>query len=243
VRLVTWNCCMALHRKVAALLRLRPDIAVICECAEPQRLQALGLLDELGGEPVWIGNNPNKGLAVFAYNGYAARLSEPFYPSLRYIAPIRISGPTECNLLAVWAQNASAGVTRKHQLGPLRRALRKYAGFLSERNSIVAGDFNNNVFWHRPGWRLNHGNAVAHLAKLGLVSAYHELRGEEQGRESVPTLYWRDRTIDGPTYHIDYVFLPSAMLPNVRELAIGSYAEWCGSGLSDHVPIVLDVSV
>jgi exodeoxyribonuclease III len=214
---------MALHRKFAALLRLRPDIAVICECAEPQRLQALGLLDELGGEPVWIGNNPNKGLAIFA--------------------PIHISGPSECNLLAVWAQNASAGVTRKHQLGPLRRALRKYAGFLSERSSIVAGDFNNNVFWHRPGWRLNHGNAVAHLAKLGLVSAYHELRGEAQGRESVPTLYWRDRTKGGPTYHIDYVFLSSAMLPNVAELAIGSYEEWCGSGLSDHVPIVLDVSL
>jgi len=234
---------MALHRKFSALMRLRPDIAIICECAEPQRLQALGLLAELGVEPVWIGSNPNKGLAVFAYNGYAARLSEPFYPSLRYIAPIRISGPSQCNLLAVWAQNASAGVLRKHQLGPLRRALRKYAGFLSERTSIVAGDFNNNVFWHRPGSRLNHGKAVAHLAKLGLVSAYHEVHGEEQGREQVPTLYWRDRTKNGPTYHIDYVFLPSAMLSQVRELAVGSYEEWCGSGLSDHVPIVLDVSV
>ena len=41
----------------------------------------------------------------------------------RYIAPVRISGPTEVNLLAVWAQNASAGVHRKHQLGPLRRGL------------------------------------------------------------------------------------------------------------------------
>jgi hypothetical protein len=108
---------MALHRKFSALMRLRPDIAIACECAEPQRLQALGLLAELGAEPVWIGNNPNKGLAVFAYNGYAARLSEPFYPCLRYIAPIRISGPSQCNLLAVWARNASAGVLRKHQLG------------------------------------------------------------------------------------------------------------------------------
>jgi hypothetical protein len=90
---------------------------IACECAEPQRLQALGLLAELGVEPVWIGNNPNKGLAVFAYNGYAARLSEPFYPCLRYIAPIRISGPSQGNLLGVWARNASAGVLRKHQLG------------------------------------------------------------------------------------------------------------------------------
>ena len=32
---------MALHRKFNAMLRLQPDIAVICECAEPARLQAL----------------------------------------------------------------------------------------------------------------------------------------------------------------------------------------------------------
>jgi len=234
---------MALNRKFAALLRLRPDVAIVCECAEPRRLAQGGAFEGLSADPVWIGSNPNKGLAVFTYNGYAARLREPFYPTLRHIAPVHVSGPAAFNLLAVWAQNASAGVSRKHQLGPLRRALQKYGDFLTERAAIVAGDFNNNVFWHRPGWRLNHGNAVTALAKLGLVSAYHELRGEPQGSESVPTLYWRDRQKDGPRYHIDYVFLPSHMLVRVSELAIGTYEEWCGSGLSDHVPIVLDVDL
>ncbi len=38
MRLVAWNCAMALHRKFEALLRLRPDVAVIAECAEPGRL-------------------------------------------------------------------------------------------------------------------------------------------------------------------------------------------------------------
>jgi exodeoxyribonuclease-3 len=51
----------------------------------------------------------------------------------------------------VWAQNGSGGVTRKHQLGPLRRALSKYGAFLGERPRIMAADFNNNVYWHRPG--------------------------------------------------------------------------------------------
>jgi len=122
-------------------------------------------------------------------------------------------------------------------------ALSKYKSFLTERASIVAGDFNNNVFWHRPGWRSNHANAVASLAKLGLVSAYHELRGETQGGESVPTLYWRDRKKDGPCYHIDYIFLTAQLLAQVSELSIGSYEDWCGSGLSDHVPIVLDLDL
>jgi exodeoxyribonuclease III len=231
---------MALHRKLDALLRLQPDIAIVCECAEPQRLAGL---DGLGGDPVWIGDNRTKGLAVFAFNGYAVRLADPFHPTLRHVAPVRITGPSACNLLAVWAQNGSGGVSRKHQLGPLRRALTRYRGFLSERPSIVAGDFNNNVVWHRPGWRINHLDAVAALEKLGLASAYHVLRGEPQGSESVPTLYWRDRRKDGPTYHIDYVFLPYPLLARVRELAVGTFEDWCGSGLSDHVPIVVDVDL
>jgi exodeoxyribonuclease III len=79
------------------------------------------------------------------------------------------------------------------------------------------------------------------LEKLGF--AYHELHGEPQGSESVPTLYWRDRKKDGPTYHIDYVFLPSRLLARVRELTVGTYEDWCGIGLSDHVPILVDVAL
>jgi exodeoxyribonuclease-3 len=232
---------MALHRKFEALLRLQPDIAVICECAEVRRMGAL--TRACTSEPVWIGRNHNKGLAVFAFNGYAARLADPFYRTLRHVAPVHISGPIACNLLAVWAQNASGGVSRKHQLGPLRRALSKYRAFLAERPSIVAGDFNNNVFWHRPGWRINHINALADLQKAGLVSAYHEVRGEPQGGETEPTLYWRDRRKDGPTYHIDYIFLPRQWLTLVQRLTVGTFEEWCGSGLSDHVPIVVDLDV
>jgi hypothetical protein len=29
----------------------------------------------------------------------------------------------------------------------------------------------------------------------------------------------------------------------VRELAIGTFEDWCGAGLSDHVPIVVDVDL
>jgi exodeoxyribonuclease III len=234
---------MALHRKFEAMLRLRPDVAVICECADLDRLQAFAQDATIPTEAVWVGDNPNKGLAVLAFNGYSVSAAAPFHANLRHVVPVHIQGPVRCNLLAVWAQNGSGGVSRKHQLGPLRRALTKYRTFLSERPSIVAGDFNNNVYWHRPGWRINHANAVAALEKLGLASAYHALRGEAQGEETVPTLYWRDRKKDGPAYHIDYVFLPAPWLAHVRELTVGTFEDWCGAGLSDHVPIVVDINV
>jgi len=243
MRIVAWNCNMALDRKVGILLGLRPDIAVISECAAPDRLRARTRMDWMENAPVWIGRNPHKGLAVFTFNGYTATLSERYDPNLRYVAPVHIAGTAACNLLAVWAQNASAGPIRKHQLGPLRRALSKYRSFLSEGPAVIAGDLNSNTIWDKPGWRTNHMAQVGIMQSLGLVSAYHELRGEAHGRELIPTLYWRDRTKDGPTYHIDYVFLPSPWIPKVTSFTVGTFEDWCGSGLSDHVPVIVDIAV
>ena len=78
---------------------------------------------------------------------------------------------------------------------------------------------------------------------MGLASAYHDNRGVAQGGESEPTHYWRDRTKDGPTYHIDYVFVPRQWLPRVRSVEVGGFEDWCGAGLSDHVPIVVDLDL
>ncbi len=99
----------------------------------------------------------------------------------------------------------------------------------------------NNVIWDRPGWRINHRKLVEKLEALGLVSAYHEINGELQGQESQPTLYWRDRKRDGPTYHIDYIFVPRDWVGGVRSFSVGGFDDWVGSGLSDHVPLVMEV--
>jgi hypothetical protein len=40
------------------------------------------------------------------------QLGQPFYPTLRHVAPVRVTGPLDCNVLAVWAQNGSGGVSR-----------------------------------------------------------------------------------------------------------------------------------
>ncbi|HSY85447.1 MAG TPA: hypothetical protein VLA85_02670, partial [Verrucomicrobiae bacterium] len=142
MRLVAWNCAMALHRKFEALLRLRPDVAVIAECAEPGRLAEQLKLPEVCGGPVWVGRNPHKGLAVFGFNGYRPHLASVHRPSLRYLAPVRVEGPVAFNLLAVWAQNFSAGIRRKRQPGPLRLGLSRYREFLAGGPAVVAGDFN-----------------------------------------------------------------------------------------------------
>ncbi|MBY8976893.1 endonuclease/exonuclease/phosphatase family protein [Rhodobacteraceae bacterium NNCM2] len=243
VRVAFWNCNMALHRKMEALMALRPDIAVISECAEPETLAARGG-PELGeGSCVWMGRNRHKGLGVFAFGGYRLRRHEPFHPGLSYILPVNVSGPVAFNLLAVWAQNASGGVTRKHQLGPFRRSLPRYQGFITGAPCLIGGDFNNNRIWDRPGWRMNHMAKMARLDALGFVSVYHAMTGEGQGAETTPTHYWRDRTKDGPTYHIDYIFAPVDRVPGISHFSVGTFEDWCGNKLSDHVPLVIEIDM
>jgi len=66
---------MALHRKFSALMSLRPDIAVIPECASPERLRNnMDLPDD--ATIAWTGDNPNKGLGIFGFNGYRVSLHE-----------------------------------------------------------------------------------------------------------------------------------------------------------------------
>ena len=220
---------MALHRKLDALHSLRPDLAVISECAEPTVVAARAGLEKLDAESVWIGDNKHKGLAVFAFNGYRVTLSEAYQASHRFIAPVRVEGAHAFNLMAVWAQNFSAGITRKRQYGPMRLALRRYREFLTERAAMVAGDLNNNTIWDKPGWLMNYTHTVEVLNDYGLGSVYHDVTGERFGEESTPTIYWRDRTKDGPTYHLDYIFAPHAWLNNISDMKVGSFEGWCGA--------------
>lgn len=231
---------MALHRKADALLSERPDIAVISECAHPDILAKRGETALADCSTLWMGTNPNKGLGVFAFNDYKVTRIEPFFPTLRYILPLRVNGPRTFNLIAVWAQNASAGVTRKHQSGPLRRALTKYRDFINSGPTVIGGDWNSNKIWDKPGWRINHMAKVEILDGMGLRSAYHAVTGERQGEETTPTHYWRDRRIDGPTYHIDFVFAPKDWLTEIEEFSVGTFNDWVGNGLSDHVPITIE---
>ena len=236
---------MALHRKIDALMALHPDIAVIPEAAEPERLldRAPALAK---ASLVWVGRNPHKGLLLAGFGATRLAFNRRRHDGrLHWMAPVAVSGlpgmDAPVHLLGVWAQNASEGNLRKDNPGFLQRALRRYRRFLRAAPAVVAGDFNNHVQWDRPGWRINHANEIRALARLGLVSAYHLSRGVEAGNEPEPTFYWRRRAVDG--YHIDYVFMPEYWSTYAFDVTVGKYEDWTGSGLSDHVPLVLEMTM
>jgi endonuclease/exonuclease/phosphatase family metal-dependent hydrolase len=244
VRLVAWNCRSGFDRKTGALEGLRPDVAIVAECAN---LELLFRRTPDTFEPrsaVWVGSsNPHKGLAAFAFGDYRLSRHERYDPRITFAVPLRVEGPMPLNLLAVWAHHGFAPL-RKSTRGPTLRAIATYREFLRERTSIVAGDFNNHVRWDRPGKAWNHARAIAAFNRLGLVSAYHTFEDVDQGAERHPTFYWRTRSALGPTtYHIDYAFIPRLSLVQLRSVCIGTWADWIATGLSDHVPIVLDLDL
>lgn len=238
MRIVAWNCNMALDKKLERLRDLQPDVAVVPESANPDRLAQRGV-DGLTYE--WIGENPNKGLGVIGFNG--SRLRPRKARDIPFMLPLAVrTSERDFGLLAVWARHKirPAEPDARH-VGPVLRALDAYGVGMTKGDWIVAGDFNNHVRWDRPGKLNNHMNAVRTLRDLGLVSAYHAWYGVDHGDEPHVTHYWRDRTKDGWTYHIDYCFIPESWLPGVKNVEVGSFEDWVAPGLSDHVPLVVDV--
>lgn len=224
---------MALRKKRQVFSQLQPDIAVLQEVSE------LDVSEE--PEHAWIGHNPHKGLAVVGRNGYRIRVHPAHDPRIEFVVPIDVSGPVNFLLLAVWAMHNRA-VNRIEEVPnrwQLLQALEVYEPLLSARQCVVAGDFNNAVFWDRPRKASNHAQAVQKLGEFGLASAYHATQLAAQGQETHPTLFWMRRR--DSTYHIDYLWLPETWIPGIRTVDVGDYSTWVKTGLSDHVPITVDV--
>lgn len=231
--------------KLLELLRLLdPDIAILPECANEEILRAKSGLLMPESSMTWLGRYKHKGLAVLGLGEYTVQFAPNVDPRLEWVAPIEVSGPVDFRLLAVWASNHRAEV--HHPDDPdcpqPAMALAVYRDWVAASPTVMAGDFNHNVFWDRPTSRRNHQRTLQACQSAGLVSAYHEWFRETQGFETRPTHYWRDRTADGPRFHIDYVFIPSAWTTRLRYVEVGAFDPWI-MNWSDHVPVVVDIAL
>jgi hypothetical protein len=110
MRIVAWNCNTALHSKYEQLLSLRPDIAVISECADVEQI-AQKATNFNPSSAIWIGDNPHKGLSVLTFGSFNATLSAIYQKDFPYIAPVQIGGPMRFNLMAVWACHSNVVLT------------------------------------------------------------------------------------------------------------------------------------
>jgi endonuclease/exonuclease/phosphatase family metal-dependent hydrolase len=224
IRLVTWNCCRGGYApKLARLDALRPDVAVIQECAQPP---------ERGASTAWFGTNPRQGIAILSREPFHLA-PEPARAGTGSIFAAQVHGPVDFTVLAVWAQREPT------YSEALRRGLAVYRDLLTAGPVVLLGDFNSSATWDAEHGRTDHLELDAQLRQeFRLISAYHAATGEQPGSESQPTHYWRWR--EAAPYHLDYCYLPEAWVPGLTSVTVGSYLDW--AEISDHRPVLVEVS-
>lgn len=215
---------MAYRKKAESILKYHPDLVVISECE----------YFEETAKNLWFGDNSKKGIGIFAYSDYKLELSDKYNPSFKYVIPIKVCGPLEFNLFAIWAMNDTEEI-RKRYIGQVYTAINYYKELLNDP-TIIIGDFNWNAIWDtKPNYPLygNLTDLVEILRNHELRSVYHEFYSEDFGREIKPTFFMHHN--QNKPYHIDYCFASSDF--KVSDIVVGSFNDWIKK--SDHVPIII----
>ncbi len=230
---------MKFREDLQRVFPLKPDVLVISEC---ENLDRLGLPREDLPEPsdsFWIGDNQSKGLGVFTFNDYKLKLYEKYSDEFKYLLPLVLSNDEEeFNLMGVWTKKV--GDKKKGHNNYIRQvylANIAYQEFLSHENVIICGDFNSNLIWERTGVDKNHQDVLDQLSEKGIQSSYHHYFSEEQGKETQATYYHYHKQ-DRP-FHIDFCFLSQSLLKKLKSVTLGDFNSWIE--LSDHVPMTIEL--
>ncbi len=235
LRIVTWNCNMALQRKFEALLALRPDVAVVQECAAPGRGWRPDCRDA-----DWIGFNAQKGLGVFTFGELRLRRHASCSEAFSLYLPVELHGACRLNLLGVWvadARQVPAGATNDPAA-----ALRHHRPFLAAAPAVVAGDFNRlpQQMSARPHGAAAGASVAGLLAEAGLANA-DTMMSDASGQEALRRTHFHRRHF-ARGFVVDYLFVPAGGGPRLAAFEVGDPHDWLR--WSDHVPLVatLDVS-
>lgn len=233
IKILTWNCQGAFRKKYPLVAEISPDLAVIQECEQPERIPW-----KQGNPPkacLWFGDKPTKGLGIFSWTDLVFQPLERYDRTIRYCIPIGITAPYRFQLVAVWAMDHP--VDRYSYSGQIYQALGIYREFIQSADTVFIGDFNSSRRT-TPKSRLgNHATITLDLNDLWLVSAYHQFAFEKQGQEKRGT-YFRGRNPEKPS-HIDYAFIPSRWLRRLANVEVGDPQAWLQH--SDHCPLIVSI--
>lgn len=224
MKIVSWNCNGRFRDKYKEIIKLNADIYVIQECEDPKISLNLEY-KKFACNYMWIGENKNKGLGVFAKSNIVIdRLKWKSY-CLKYFLPLRIN--KKIKLLAVWACKPYVEEYYIYQ----NINYNKY-----DLNTVIIGDFNSNKIWDRKHDMRSHSGFVNELKVKGLESVYHYVYKENQGEETNATFYLYRHF--NRKYHIDHCFCEVSKIINYQVLEDINWLK-----ISDHIPIILEIDI
>lgn len=231
VRIGTWNCRGAFAKYGdVALAELAPDVLVVPEARSS---------DAADGWQFHHRPYLNKGTGVFVRADWTVMpLEAPDGVERDWLIPLRIVpsggrlGPFV--LLAFWALGGRSPKMPRYT-DQFAAVLETWGPVIANEPSVIAGDFNAS------GQSPRHLVNLARAAKLGLISAYHQVESLEPGSETEMTLRWVGRGRVVFKYHCDLVMVPGAWTAAVRSVSVGDWESWIHSGRSDHAPVIVEL--
>lgn len=223
IKIVSWNCNGKFREKFKEIIEEDADIYVIQECENPAESTDDDYKEFAGENYFWKGHLHYKGLGIFPGEGVEMEKIETNGDFDHFLA-FRVND--SFNLLGVWAMPKY--VEMIHDFFDANEEL-------FDENLIMCGDFNSSVVFngHHPKAK-NHTVLDEKLQSKNLLSVYHDLTGEEQGREKSMTFY-QTRHLNYP-FHLDFVYAGENV---VKELVILDHYKWIT--LSDHLPLVFKI--
>ena len=236
MKIIAWNCQGAFRKKNETIVSLKPDILVVPECENEEKLQ-FGILTPKSNDFIWYGDNPNKGMGIFSYSNYKLELLEEHNPYFKYIVPIRVTNSEKSFVLvAVWTVPNIDNNDAKY-IGQLFLAIEHYSQIFANEDIIMIGDFNSNATLDKNNKVGTYLDVVQRLTEMKISSLYHEKTKQSQGEEKSPTFFLQ-RNKSKP-FHIDYCFVSEKFLENDFTFTIGNVDDWIH--ISDHLPLIVDV--
>jgi exonuclease III len=228
---------MAFRKKAEFILVHQPDILIIPECENIERLKFPATIPQ-PTDILWYGENQHKGLGVFSYSDYRFELLDCHNPNFKNVLPIAVTnGKVDFTLFAVWANNPQD--KDGQYVTQVWKAINYYENLLSETKTILIGDFNSNTIWDKPRREGNHSTVVNKLAEKNIFSVYHKFFNQEQGKEIHPTLFLYRH--ENKPYHLDYCFASNDFIEVLESVEVGSYEDW--KMYSDHKPLIVQFKI
>lgn len=223
---------MAFRKKAEFILTEKPDILIVPECENKERL-TFGLYTKQPTDIFWYGDNLNKGVGIFTFNDFQIKLLDIHNPDFKYILPLSIfNDKINLTVFAIWAQKSENHNCYTEQVW---NAVHFYSDLLDNDNVILTGDFNSNSIWDKPNRIYNHTNLVEYFNSKNILSTYHYFHNQVQGQEKDSTLFMQ-RKVDKP-YHIDFCFASSNLIDKLENVEVGTYEKW--TKYSDHKPLIV----
>lgn len=227
---------MAFRKKADFILAEQPDILIVPECENKERLD-FGFYTKQPTDIFWYGDLPTKGIGVFTYGDFKIKLLDIHNLDFKYVLPLSVyNDKINLTVFAVWTQKP---VNNDNYTEQIWNAVHYYSDLLDGENIIIAGDFNTNTIFDKSNRIANHSNLVDFLKSKNILSTYHHFHNQIQGQEKDSTLFMQ-RKKDRP-FHIDFCFASINLIDKLINVEVGKYEDW--TKYSDHKPLIVTLDL